>query len=130
MERKTYLFDAQGQTLGRLAVKIANLVSGRRKVNFTAHIDGGDVAVVINSDQVQVTGNKRTGKMYHSFSGYPGGIKSLTFEEVLARDSRKIIESAVYGMLPKNKLRDKMTTRLRIYKDAKHPHKIDVTVEN
>jgi len=130
MERKIYLFDAQGQTLGRLAVKIANIVSGRRKVNFVAHIDGGDVVVVINSDLVQVTGNKRTGKMYHSFSGYPGGIKSLTFEEVLAKDSRKIIEGAVYGMLPKNKLRDKMMTRLRIYKDDKHPHKIDVTVEN
>ena len=126
--RKFYLIDAKNKVLGRLATQIANILSGRTKVSFTPHKDEGDSVVVLNSDKVRVTGNKAKGKMYHSFSGYPGGITSISFEDQLAKDSTKLIFSAVYGMLPKNKLRKEMLKRLRIYKGAEHPHKIDVTL--
>ena len=122
---KYYLFDAQDKILGRLATEIAKVLRGKDKVNFSRHIDGGDFAAVINSDKVKVTGKKEKGKIYHRFSGYPGGITSITFADQLKKDSRKIIRDAVYGMLPKNKLRGGMMERLLIYKDEKHPHKID-----
>jgi large subunit ribosomal protein L13 len=124
---KHYLFDAQGKILGRLATEIAKILRGKEKVGFARHIDGGDFAVVINSDKVKVSGKKEEGKIYHRFSGYPGGITSITFADQLKKDSRKIIQDAVYGMLPKNKLRGGMMKRLLIYKDEKHPHKIDKT---
>lgn len=108
-----------------MATEIANVLSGRIKVDFTPHIDGGDNVVVINSDLVAVSGNKKKGKIYHRFSGYPGGITSMTFEEQVAKDSRMVIKAAVYGMLPKNKLRNKMMKRLKIYQTAEHPHQID-----
>jgi large subunit ribosomal protein L13 len=132
MERKTinrkyHLFDAEGKILGRLSTEVAKVLRGRNKRDWTPNIDGGDFAVVINADRVAVTGNKMEGKIYHHFSGYPGGITSIKLKDQLKKDSRRIIEAAVYGMLPKNKLRDRMTTRLLVYKDAEHKHKIDIT---
>lgn len=114
--------------LGRLATEIAKVLSGRNKVDYVPNIDGGDFAVVINSDKVRVTGNKADGKIYHSFSGYPGGISSISFKDLLKKDSKKIIQSAIYGMLPKNNLRAKMMLRLKVYKNAEHGIKnIEIT---
>ena len=124
MNRKYYQFNAQGKVLGRLATEIAETLDGKRKVDYAPNVDGGDFVVVINSDGVIVTGNKRKAKKYFRHSGYPGGIKEITFEEQLKKDSRKIIEKAVYGMLPKNKLRAKMMKRLLIYENGEHKHKI------
>lgn len=127
MERKYHLFDAQEKVLGRLATEAAKLLSGRTKVDYTPNIDGGDFVVVINSDKIKVTGNKLEGKIYHRFSGYPGGISSIALKDLLKKDSTKAIQNAVYGMLPKNKLRNEMMKRLLVYKDAEHKHKIDTT---
>jgi large subunit ribosomal protein L13 len=128
MKRQYHLFDAQGKVLGRLSTEIAKVLSGRNKVDYTPHIDGGDFVVVINASQIKVTGKKLTDKIYHSFSGYPGGITAIAFQDLLAKDPRKVIQNAVYGMLPKNKLRDKMMPRLLVYGDAQHEHKnIEVT---
>lgn len=129
IQRKYHLFDAEGRILGRMATEIALILRGKGKVDFTPNIDGGDFVVVINADKVGVTGKKMDGKIYNHFSGYPGGISSIKLKDQLIKDSRKVIESAVYGMLCKNKLRDKMMTRLLIYTDAQHKHKIDVVNE-
>ena len=123
MERKFYLFDAEKKPLGRMATEIAKILSGRTKIDYKPNVDGGDSVVVINSDVLKVTGNKMQGKIYHRFSGYPGGITSLSLEEMMKRDSREVVKKAVYGMLPKNKLRKKMILRLKIYKNETHPHK-------
>jgi large subunit ribosomal protein L13 len=130
VHRKYHLFDAQGKILGRLATEIAGVLSGKVKVDYAPHIDGGDFVVVINTDGLQVTGNKREGKMYHHFSGYPGGIRSIAFKDQMKKDSRKVLHAALYGMLPKNSLRDRMLTRLLLYKGAEHPEQtIHVTHE-
>lgn len=130
IDRKYHLFDSKGKVLGRLATEVATILIGKDKVSYAPHIDGGDFVVIINSDEIDVTGNKRETKIYHRFSGYPGGITSIAFKDQLKKDSRKLIWQAVYGMLPKNKLRDKMLTRLLIYKKADHKHKaIHVTHE-
>ena len=123
MERKFYLFDAEKKPLGRMATEIAKILSGRTKIDYKPNVDGGDSVVVINSDVLKVTGNKMQGKIYHRFSGYPSGITSLSLEEMMKRDSREVVKKAVYGMLPKNKLRKKMMLRLKIYKNETHPHK-------
>ncbi len=126
--RATHLFDAQGQVLGRLATEIVKVLSGKGKATFAPHIDGGDIVIVTNTDGVEVTGNKKNGKMYHRFSGYPGGITSISFKDQREKDSTKLIWQAVYGMLPKNSLRARMLTRLRLFKGAEYGNrKIDVT---
>lgn len=126
--RATHLFDAQGQVLGRLATDIAKVLSGKGKTTYAPHIDGGDIVIVTNTDGIEVTGNKRSDKMYHRFSGYPGGITSISFKDQRDKDSTKLIWQAVYGMLPKNSLRAKMLTRLRLFKNAEYGNrKIDVT---
>jgi large subunit ribosomal protein L13 len=127
IQRKYHLFDAEGKTVGRMATQIATILRGKNKTDFTPHIDGGDFVVIINTDRIIATGNKMEGKVYNHFSGYPGGIRSITLKDQLKKDSRKVIEAAVVGMLCKNKLRDKMMTRLHIYKDSEHKHKIDIT---
>jgi large subunit ribosomal protein L13 len=127
-KRQYHLFDAQGKVLGRLATELAKTLSGRNKVDYVPHIDGGDFVVVINSDKIRVTGNKLEGKIYHRYSGYPGGITSIALKDLLEKDSRKVIQNAVYGMLPKNKLRDKMMLRLKVYPTAEHDQKtIEIT---
>ena len=125
--RKYHQFDAKSKPLGRLSTEIATILRGKNKVDFTPHIDGGDIVVVINSNALCVTGAKMDGKVYHYFSGYPGGVRDVKLKDKIENDSRKVISEAVYGMLPKNKLRDKMMTRLKIYKDDKHEHKIEIT---
>lgn len=124
MQRKYYHIDAQGKVLGRLATQTAKILSGRKKVDFTPNVDGGDFVVVTNSDGVVVTGDKRKGKKYQRYSGYPGGIKEISFEDQIEKDSTKVVYSAVRGMLPKNKLRNKMLKRLLIFKDGNHNYKI------
>ncbi|MEF3691484.1 MAG: 50S ribosomal protein L13 [Candidatus Moraniibacteriota bacterium] len=128
MERKYYQIDARGKVLGRLSTEIVKFLSGKNKVSYTPNIDGGDFVVVINSDKVVVTGNKTKDKIYYRFTGYPGGIKDINFEKQMEKDSRKVIEIAVKGMLPKNKLSRQMMTRLLIYKNEEHNHKIDFKI--
>ena len=124
IDRKYHLFDAKGKVLGRLSTQLARLLMGKHKVSYAPHIDGGDFVIIINSDKVVVTGNKSEKKMYHRFSGYPGGITSINFEDQMKKDSRKIIWQAVYNMLPKNALRGKMLRRLHINKGGEHEEKI------
>jgi len=126
IERKYHLFDAKKQSLGRFATEAARILSGKNKVDYTPNVDGGDFVVVIDSDNVKVTGTKMKDKMYHRYSGYPGGITSTNLEGQIEKDSTKIIKSAVYGMLPKNKLRKPMMKRLLVYKNEEHSHKIDI----
>lgn len=130
MERKYYQINAQGKVLGRLATEITKFLSGKNKVSYAPNADGGDYVVVINSDGVIVTGNKTKDKVYYRFTGFAGGIKDITFEKQMIKDSRKVIEMAVKGMLPKNKLSRQMMTRLLIYKNEEHNHKIDEEIKN
>lgn len=123
ISRQYHLFDAKGKILGRLATEIAIVLSGKSRVDFTPNVDAGDFVVVVNTDKIDVTGNKDEKKVYHSYSGYPGGIYSITLGELREKDSRKIIQNAVYGMLPKNKLRAPRMARLLLYTGAEHPHK-------
>ena len=123
ISRQYHLFDAKGKILGRLATEIATVLSGKSRVDFTPNVDAGDFVVVINTDKIDVTGNKDEKKVYHSYSGYPGGIHFITLGKLREKDSRKIIQNAVYGMLPKNKLRAPRMARLLLYTEAQHPHK-------
>ena len=116
------LFDAKEQILGRLATQIAKALSGKNKVDFSPEKGGSDWAIVINSDQVRLSGEKAKKKIYYRHSGYPGGIKDATFEEMMQTDSTKVIFHAVKGMMPKNKLTSEAMKRLRVFKDEKHPH--------
>jgi large subunit ribosomal protein L13 len=128
MNRQYHLFDAQGKVLGRLATEIAKTLSGRNKVDYVPHIDAGDFAIVINMDKIKVTGNKLDDKIYHKYSGYPGGISSIALKDLLKKDAGKVMQNAVYGMLPKNNLRDKMMLRLNVFAGAEHEtKKIDIT---
>jgi large subunit ribosomal protein L13 len=129
IDRKYHLFDAEGKILGRLATDIARVLIGKNKVDYAPHRDAGDFVVIINSDGIDISGNKKNDKTYHRFSGYPGGIASIAFKDQLKKDSRKRIWQAVYGMLPKNSLRDRMLTRMLIYKNADQKHTIHVTHE-
>lgn len=123
IDRKYHLFDAKDKILGRLATEIAPILMGKHKVSYAPHIDGGDCIVVINTDGLAVTGNKGTKKIYHHFSGYPGGIRSINLADQMTKDSRKVMWQAVYSMLPKNSLRNRMLTRLFLYKNTEHKHK-------
>ncbi len=117
-----YVVDASGKTLGRLATEIARRLRGKHKPEFTPHMDTGDYIVVINAKQVRVTGRKRTEKTYYSHSGYPGGIKSITFDKLMQKKPELIIEKAVKGMLPKGPLGRQMFRKLRVYPGAEHQH--------
>ena len=118
--RKYFLFDCDDFILGRMSTRAAFLLLGKHKPDYLPNDDRGDFVVVVNSDKVRVTGNKKEKKMYHSFSGYPGGITSRTLKDKIKLDSREIIFASVYGMLPKNKLRDRMMKRLLVFKDKEH----------
>ena len=121
-QRDWVLVDAEGQTLGRLATQIAEQLRGKRKPTFTPHVDTGDFVVVINAEKVVVTGSKRTAKMYYRHSGFPGGIKSRSFDEMIERRPEEVIRLAVKGMLPKNRLARKQLTKLKVYAGPEHPH--------
>lgn len=122
IEHKWYVVDATGKVLGRLASQIAKYLRGKHKPEFTPHADAGDYVIVTNAAQVKVTGKKRQEKVYHSHSGYPGGIKEVTFEKLQAKDPTRIIEIAVKGMLPKNPLGRAMLSKLKVYEGSEHPH--------
>ena len=127
MERQYHLFDANNKVLGRLSTEIVLTLTGKNKVNYTPHIDGGDVVVVINAQKVRVTGNKETGKKYYNYTGFAGGIKEATVKELREKNAGEIIRKSVEGMLPKNKLGKQMQTRLFIYNGSDFSEKIDVT---
>ncbi|HVN62031.1 MAG TPA: 50S ribosomal protein L13 [Gaiellaceae bacterium] len=120
--RDWYVVDADGKTLGRLATAIAVTLRGKNKPQYTPHVDTGDFVVVVNAEKISVTGNKRAEKLYHRHSGYPGGLRSRTFEEMQARRPEEIIRLAVKGMMPRNRLARKQLTKLKIYAGPEHPH--------
>ncbi|MBE9101462.1 50S ribosomal protein L13 [Vacuolonema iberomarrocanum] len=120
--RKWYVVDAEGQRLGRLATEIAMILRGKKKPTYTPHLDTGDFVVVVNADKVDVTGRKRSQKLYRRHSGRPGGMKVETFEKLQARIPERIIEKAVKGMLPKNTLGRQLFTKLKVYAGPDHPH--------
>ncbi len=122
VQRDWYVVDAAGQTLGRLATEIALRLRGKHKPEYTPHVDAGDYIVVINAEQVRVTGNKTSDKIYYSHTGFPGGIKSITFEKLIAKAPERVIEKAVKGMLPNNPLGRAMYRKLKVYAGAEHPH--------
>jgi len=121
-ERNWLLVDAEGQTLGRLATQIADALRGKRKPTYTPHVDTGDFVVVVNAEKISVTGDKRSAKLYHRHSGYPGGLKTRTLQEMLDRRPEEVIRLAVKGMLPRNRLARKQLTKLKIYAGPEHPH--------
>jgi large subunit ribosomal protein L13 len=122
VQPKWYLVDAEGQVLGRMAVKVANLLRGRNKPTYTPNVDTGDYVVIINAEKVALTGKKEEQKTYMSFSGYVGGHHHRSVTQMRARRPDFIIKRAVKGMLPKNKLADKMLTKLRVFAGAEHSH--------
>jgi len=117
-----YLVDAKDQTLGRLASRIATVLQGKHKPGYAAHLDSGDIVVVINAAQIKVTGNKLEDKKYYRHSGYPGGIKEASLAEKMAQDPAWVIQNAVRGMLPKNRLSDVRMEHLKVYAGKDHPH--------
>src|SRR4051812_12273865 len=121
-ERTWYVVDAQGQTLGRLATQIAETLRGKRKPEYTPHVDTGDFVVVINAEKIHVTGNKLADKRYYRHTGYPGGIRSRTLGEMLERRPEEVIRKAVKGMMPRNRLARQQLTKLKVYAGSEHPH--------
>jgi large subunit ribosomal protein L13 len=121
-DRSWLIVDASGQTLGRLATQIADPLRGKRKPTYTPHIDTGDFVVVVNAEKIRVTGNKLADKRYYRHSGYPGGLKSRSLQEMLDRRPEEVIRLAVKGMLPRNRLARKQLTKLKVYAGPDHPH--------
>jgi len=122
IERRWYLVDAEGQTLGRLATQIADTLRGKRKPQYTPHVDTGDFVVVVNAAKIAVTGNKLDDKLYHRHSGYPGGLRSRPLRDELERRPTEVIRKAVKGMLPRNRLARQQLTKLKVYAGPQHPH--------
>ena len=122
VERKWYVVDAEGKTLGRLAAEVAKVLRGKNKPTFTAHVDTGDHVIVLNADKVVLTGKKLVQKTYFRHSGYPGGTTFTTAGKMLETRPERVVEMAVKGMLPKNSLGRKMFTKLKVYAGAEHPH--------
>ncbi len=122
IKRIWHLIDAQGKILGRLATQIAKVLMGKDKPNYSPNLDSGDYIVIINAAEIEVSGRKRKQKLYRRHSGYPGGFREIAFEKQMERDPRKILQHAVTGMLPKNKLRDRRLARLKIFVNDKHPY--------
>lgn len=120
--RKWYIIDAEGEVLGRMSTKIAMVLRGKHKPDFTPHIDSGDNVIVINAEKVKLTGNKAEAKTYIRHTGYPGGQRSATVREVLAKKPEAVVETAVRGMLPKTKLGRAMFSKLFVYTGSEHPH--------
>jgi large subunit ribosomal protein L13 len=122
IEQKWYLIDCSDQTLGRLSVKVANILRGKNKPEFTPNSDVGDFVVLVNAKNLKVTGSKREDKIYYRHTGYPGGIKQINFKDLLEKDPEKVIKLAVKGMLPKNKLNRQIIKKLKVYAGEEHPH--------
>jgi large subunit ribosomal protein L13 len=122
VQREWFVIDAEGQTIGRLATRIATVLRGKHKATFTPHVDGGDYVIVLNADKIVFTGKKLDQKNYYKYSGYMGGLRSWTARELLNTYPERIVESAVKGMLPKNRLARQMIKKLKIYSGTEHPH--------
>jgi large subunit ribosomal protein L13 len=122
VERRWYVVDAEGQTLGRLATEIARILRGKNKPQYTPHVDTGDFVVVVNAEKVVVTGKKAEQKVYRRHSGYPGGLKETSYEQMMERRPTEILRRAVKGMMPKNRLARQQLRKLKIYAGPEHPH--------
>lgn len=122
IEKKWYVVDAQGKTLGRLASEIVTILRGKHKPIYTPHIDCGDYVIVVNAEKVRVTGLKMDQKSYYRHSGYPGGLRTITLRDQLKKFPERVIEAAVKGMLPKNRLGRRMHKKLKVYAGPDHPH--------
>ena len=122
VDRKWYVVDAEGQTLGRLATKLAETLRGKHKTIYSPSVDCGDYVIVINAEKIAVTGNRMDDKMYHRHSGYPGGLTSVTLRRLLETYPERAIQSAVKGMLPKNSLGRQMLKKMKVYAGTDHPH--------
>ncbi len=122
IDRKWFVVDASGKTLGRLATEAASILAGKRNPKYVPYIDMGDHVIVVNADKVRLTSNKAEKKVYRRYTGFPGGLREESFPRLLARRPEKVIEEAVKGMLPKTKMGRQMATKLKVYKGDKHPH--------
>ncbi len=122
VERKWYIIDATDQILGRMSSEIAHILRGKHKPTYTPHVDTGDCIVVINAEKVKLSANKMNKKKYYHHTGYPGGLKEIDFKVMLQKKPERIIEKAVKGMLPHNKLGAQMYTKLKVYRGPEHPH--------
>ena len=129
VERKWYVIDATDMPLGRLAVAAANLLRGKTKPEYTPNVDTGDFVIVINAEKVVVTGKKETDKIYRHHTGYPGGLKEISFKALMEKDPRLAVEKAVKGMLPHNTLGSEQFTKLKVYAGSEHPHAAQKPVE-
>ena len=129
VQRQWYVIDASDKVLGRLATKVADRIRGKDKPTFTPHTDGGDYVIVINAENIKVTGNKFNDKKYYKHSLYPGGLKTKTFREVMEKNPERIIEDAVKGMLPKNKLGKSMIKKLKVFSGSEHSHESQQPIE-
>ncbi|MFQ6093297.1 MAG: 50S ribosomal protein L13 [bacterium] len=122
IQRKWYVVDAEGQVLGRLASRVAHLLRGKHKPYYSTHLDTGDHVIIINAERIRVTGKKKEQKCYYRYSGYPGGLRVTPYKRMLALKPERILETAIRGMLPKNRLGRKMYKKLRVYAGGVHPH--------
>jgi large subunit ribosomal protein L13 len=122
VERKWYIIDAEGKTLGRLASEAAAIIRGKHKPQFTPHVDTGDFVIIINAEKVHLTGKKLQNKMYYKHSMYQGGLKVTSAQEMLKTKPERVLEFAIHGMLPKTRLGDGMKTKLKVYAGTEHPH--------
>ena len=129
VKRDWYVVDATNKTLGRLSTEIARRLRGKHKAEYTPHVDTGDYIVVVNADKVRVTGNKAKDKMYYRHTGYPGGLKEMSFEKLIDHKPEQVIELAVKGMLPRNPLGRAMLSKLKVYASAEHPHSAQQPIE-
>lgn len=122
IERAWFVIDAEDQTLGRLATRVASVLRGKHKPTFTPHLDMGDFVIIVNAEKISIGGNKSNDKLYHSHSGFPGGMNSVPFLRLLERSPTEVVERAIKGMLPKNKLGRAMAKKLKVYAGPEHPH--------
>ncbi|MEG3066927.1 MAG: 50S ribosomal protein L13 [Syntrophaceticus schinkii] len=122
VQRKWYLIDAEDKTLGRLATEVERILRGKHKPTFTPHIDTGDHVIVVNAEKVKVTGNKFKDKQYYRHTGYPGGLKVINFAALISKKPEQVIEKAVWGMIPHNRLGRSVIKKLRVYRGPNHPH--------
>jgi large subunit ribosomal protein L13 len=129
IERNWYVVDAKGETLGRLASRIAPILRGKHKPTFTPHLDCGDFVIVVNAEKVRVTGNKLDQKRYYRHTGYPGGLRSISLRDQLATHPERVVQAAVRGMLPKNRLGRRMIKKLKVYPGGSHPHQAQQPTE-
>ena len=127
--RKWFVLDASGQTLGRLSTKAASILSGKLNPQYVPYIDTGDHVIVINAEKVRLTGLKDQSKLYHRYTGFPGGLRTESFTKLIVRKPELVLEQAIKGMLPKTKMGRQMATKLKVYRGDKHPHAAQMPVE-